>query len=319
MQVQYQHHHGNVSNCISRVDIEATGNNIGGIVGGEYAGDVTDCENYGNIKGDNYVGGITSMWGKIVNCKNHGRIIGTSYIGGISGRYAGAENCQNHGEVGNSTTTYAGGIIGQATTKVINKCINYGIVNANSSAGGIVGEPSNAIIMNCINTADVKVESERVGGIVGYASDFETTINCYNYGNISGKQHVAGILGLANFIQTGHKGEIINCYTTGNLEAENINIGGIIGRKNGYGTHYIKNCYWQEELGLESVGSISVGNIEVTDSEAYSLEYMKTEEFLSKLNSYVETYNQGDKELTSSKELLTWKFDEETGFPTLSF
>ena len=249
----------------------------------------------------------------------HGRIIGTSYIGGISGRYAGAENCQNHGEVGNSTTTYAGGIIGQATTKVINKCINYGIVNANSSAGGIVGEPSNAIIMNCINTADVKVESERVGGIVGYASDFETTINCYNYGNISGKQHVAGILGLANFIQTGHKGEIINCYTTGNLEAENINIGGIIGRKNGYGTHYIKNCYWQEELGLESVGSISVGNIEVTDSEAYSLEYMKTEEFLSKLNSYVETYNQGDKELTSSKELLTWKFDEETGFPTLSF
>lgn len=41
--------------------------------------------------------------------------------------------------------------------------------------------------------------------------------------------------------------------------------------------------------------------------------------FLSKLNSYVETYNQGDKESTSSKELLTWKFDEETGFPTLSF
>ena len=43
------------------------------------------------------------------------------------------------------------------------------------------------------------------------------------------------------------------------------------------------------------------------------------EYILDKLNSYVETYNQGDKESTSSKELLTWKFDEETGFPTLSF
>lgn len=108
------------------------------------------------------------MWGTIVNCKNHGRIIGTSCIGGISGRYAGAENCQNYGEIGNNTTTTAGGIIGQTTTGFVNKCINYGIVNAKSSAGGIVGVPMNVTIMNCINTADVKVESERVGGIADW-------------------------------------------------------------------------------------------------------------------------------------------------------
>ena len=301
------------------MDIESTGNNVGGLAGGEHTASINDCENYGNIKGNKFIGGISSVSGTVVNSKNYGNIIGSSIIGGIGGRYVSAENCQNYGEIGNSTTTTAGGIIGQTTTGFVNKCINYGIVNAKSSAGGIVGVPMNVTIMNCINTADVKVESERVGGIAGDANNFEAIINCYNYGNISGKQHVGGILGIADFIEAGHKGETINCYTTGNLEAENINIGGIIGRKNGYGTHYIKNCYWQEELGLESVGSISVGNIEVTDSEAYSLEYMKTEEFLSKLNSYVETYNQGDKESTSSKELLTWKFDEETGFPTLSF
>lgn len=301
------------------MDIESTGNNVGGLAGGEHTASINDCENYGNIKGNKFIGGISSVSGTVVNSKNYGNIIGSSIIGGIGGRYVSAENCQNYGEIGNSTTTTAGGIIGQTTTGFVNKCINYGIVNAKSSAGGIVGVPLNATIMNCINTADVKVESERVGGIAGDANNFETIINCYNFGNISGKQHIGGIVGMADFIQTGHNGEIINCYTTGNLEAENINIGGIIGRKNGYGTHYIKNCYWQEELGLESVGSISVGNMEVTDSEAYSLEYMKTNEFLDKLNSYVETYNQGDKESTSSKELLTWKFDEETGFPTLSF
>ena len=308
-----------MSNCISRVDIESTGNNVGGLAGGEFAGTVTDCENYGNIKGNKFIGGIGAVSGTVVNSKNYGNIMGAETIGGIGGRYVTAENCQNYGKIGNSTTSYAGGIIGQTSTGVINKCINYGIVNVKSSAGGIVGVPMNATIMNCINTADVKVESEMAGGIAGDANNFETIINCYNFGNISGKQHIGGIVGMADFIQTGHNGEIINCYTTGNLEAENINIGGIIGRKNGYGTHYIKNCYWQEELGLESVGSISVGNMEVTDSEAYSLEYMKTNEFLDKLNSYVETYNQGDKESTSSKELLTWKFDEETGFPTLSF
>ena len=308
---------GTVRDCISRVDIEATGNYIAGIIGGENGGGVYNSQNYGNIIGINTVGGINSRYGKATNCQNYGKISGTSSIGGINGECATIEGCKNYGEIEGENN--AGGIIGQTTTGFVNKCINHGIVNAKSSAGGIVGDPLLALIMNCINMADVKVESEKAGGIAGVANNFEAIINCYNYGNISGKQYIGGILGIADFIEAGHKGEIINCYTTGTLEAENINIGGIIGRKNGYGTNYIKNCYWQEELGLESVGSISVGNIELTDSEAYSLEYMKTNEFLDKLNSYVETYNQGDKESTSSKELLTWKFDEETGFPTLSF
>ena len=174
---------GTVSNCISRVNIEATGNYIAGIIGGEgNHRNIINCENYGNIKGNNYVGGINAIWGTVVNSKNYGNIIGSSIIGG---RYVSAENCQNYGEIGNSTTTTAGGIIGQTTTGFVNKCINYGIVNAKSSAGGIAGIPMNATIMNCINMADVKVESEKAGGIAGYANDFETIINCYNYGNIS--------------------------------------------------------------------------------------------------------------------------------------
>ena len=134
-----------MSNCISRVDIESTGNNVGGLAGGEFAGTVTDCENYGNIKGNKFIGGIGAVSGTVVNSKNYGNIMGAETIGGIGGRYVTAENCQNYGKIGNSTTSYAGGIIGQTSTGVINKCINYGIVNVKSSAGGIVGVPMNGI------------------------------------------------------------------------------------------------------------------------------------------------------------------------------
>ncbi|MGN1297896.1 MAG: hypothetical protein ACI4VH_05720 [Clostridia bacterium] len=37
------------------------------------------------------------------------------------------------------------------------------------------------------------------------------------------------------------------------------------------------------------------------------------------LNNYVDEYNSGEKEYTNSKELIRWKLDKETGYPTLDF
>ena len=42
---------------------------------------------------------------------------------------------------------------------------------------------------------------------------------------------------------------------------------------------------------------------------------MREEPFLQVLNNYVQTYNQGDKAFTNSKELMEWKLSEEIWFP----
>ena len=42
-------------------------------------------------------------------------------------------------------------------------------------------------------------------------------------------------------------------------------------------------------------------------------------EFLEKLNSYVDTYNQGDKASSNGKDLINWTFSKETGYPILNF
>ena len=84
-----------------------------------------------------------------------------------------------------------------------------------------------------------------------------------------------------------------NCISRVYIEWTGNYIGGILGRqyfgtKTWYGKHSIINCYWSEE-------------------------------FLNILNNYVENYNQCDKELSDSKELLIWKIDSETGFPILNY
>ena len=160
--------YGSIENCINRVNIQATGNNIGGITGGEFAGIITNCKNYGNIEGINIVGGIGASWGTITNCQNYGKIKGTQIVGGISGRYSVTTNCQNYGKIGEEATgTYIGGIIGQTTNSNIDYCINNGTIEGSSCIGGIAGNLLNAKILNCINLGEIKAEKESVGGIGG--------------------------------------------------------------------------------------------------------------------------------------------------------
>ena len=309
---------GNFENCINRVNIEATGNNIGGICGGESAEAITNCKNYGTIKGVSFVGGLTSGLAKIINSQNYGTIKGTSHIGGISGRYAEVKDCQNYGEIGEETSNMVGGIIGQTTNGLINKCTNYGKVKGKEQVGGIAGNFLSGRMINCINIGDINATNFKVGGIVGYASDFYAIINCCNSGNVKGNARAGGIIGELKYIQNDYNldGKVINCYNTGKVEAGEYK-GGIVGVKDGYGTHHIENCYWKEELNLECGENIGTGNgiLEITNSREYKEQEMKSDTFLQVLNNYVETYNAGDKAYSNGAELLMWKFDEETLYP----
>ena len=121
-----------IENITSYVNITAGNNQVGGIVGYVAADNVklTNCKNYGTIKGRDLIGGIIGgSWKNVTytNCENHGEIIGT-----------GKE---------------VGGIVGEKyPSATLTNCINTGTV----SAAGVVA------------TADVGSESLYVGNLVGH-------------------------------------------------------------------------------------------------------------------------------------------------------
>ncbi|MGN1297895.1 MAG: hypothetical protein ACI4VH_05715 [Clostridia bacterium] len=57
------------------------------------------------------------------------------------------------------------------------------------------------------------------------------------------------------------------------------NIGGVLGAKWGYGTHYVENCYSLEDFNLAGNVTTTNGVLEVTNSQTYSLDYMKSNIF----------------------------------------
>lgn len=120
-----------IENVTSYVDITAKNNQIGGIVGYIQNDDVTilNCKNYGNLTGNELVGGILGGGWKdttFIGCENHGTITATYIIaGGITGEkfpVATLTDCANYGKViaggaeavsdTGSASNYAGYLVG---------------------------------------------------------------------------------------------------------------------------------------------------------------------------------------------------------------
>ncbi len=105
-------HQGCFEYCINNVEVESSDNCAGGIVGLGPA-TVDNCANFGNIKGNQGVGGIVGFSGDVENCYNTGKIEGVDNVGGIAGRTLFAKNCYNVGDIVHGAgAVYKGGITG---------------------------------------------------------------------------------------------------------------------------------------------------------------------------------------------------------------
>ena len=147
-----------------------------------YIGRNSTVKNTGVINsyfyGCNYVGGVVghNYYGTITNCYNSGSVSGTDYVGGLVGSNARGtiDNSYNAGSV--SGTDRVGGLVGFNTSgATIGNCYNEGSVSGTDSVGGVVGY-NNGTIANCYNTGEVSGSNE-VGGVVGYNN--VTITNCY--------------------------------------------------------------------------------------------------------------------------------------------
>ncbi len=206
------------------------------------------------FNGSEYVGGVVGRnnRGTITNCYNTGEVSGSSNVGGVAGKnYSGIiENSYNTGEISGSGT-YVGGVVGSNNYGTIEDCYNTGEVSGSRFVGGVAGETYDSTITNCYNTGAVS-GSSNVGGVAGYNNG--TITNCYNTGAVSGNYYVGGVAGNSS------DGTIINCYNTGTVSG-NERVGGVVGKNDGI----IENCYYLDTAykgGIGMEGTTDADDIE---------------------------------------------------------
>ena len=185
------------------INILATGNSTGGLVGRQSNGSITNCYATGTVKGDTRVGGLVgdhSGGASITSCYAKGNASGSSYIGGLLG-YQIIGSIENSYATGNASgSNYVGGLVGgQLSTSfpvgyeidiinTITNCYATGNVSGASNTGGLLGAQYGSsrtfsTITSCYATGNVTGNSASIGGIVGYqgGSSTNTITSSYRY------------------------------------------------------------------------------------------------------------------------------------------
>ena len=262
---------GIISNCTSIVDITGSvDSNVGGIVGSSESGTIENCCNTGSI---NVTGSVDSNVGGIVGLAGNpnGRVTVT------------VENCENTGNVyvtAVKSKGLIGGIVGRANGgSTVSNCRNSGDISANkegnSITGGIVGDNYGAI-SRCYNTGAVSADGA-TGGVAGQnvcsqSGPKSTVENCYNIGDVSGSGDVGGVVGHNNNSEK-YVSKIKNCYNTGKVTGTG-NLGGAVGRIE---TGDVSDCYYLNTSAAEGIGSVT----EPDDTEVTNVESKTAEQYAS--------------------------------------
>lgn len=191
-----------LTNCTAEGTITVTNNGTRGcFIGGLSGGGGYDSD----IQAENCNTSVD------IDCTNNSSSY--CYIGGISGycSYLDISSSYSKGSIsisGNGVTV-AGGIIGYTesyTAQQITNCVNYGELyssnnNDNTAISGIVGKCTqrDLTISNCVNFGYIHSEEGNPSSGIAYLGESQCFINnCYNLGNIKGKESSGRIIALTN-------------------------------------------------------------------------------------------------------------------------
>lgn len=123
------------------------------------------------------------------------------------------------------------------------------------------------------------------GGIVGASyNNIAYISNCYNTGNVKGQKDKNNFL---------YEGAIQGAYWYGEYKS------------------VIKNTYYKKGSCEFAINGKNIDGMETYEKED---NYLKSEEFLEKLNEFVKTYNEENKDDSTVIKLKNWKTGE-NGYP----
>ena len=182
-----------------------TGDFVGSLVGllGVGGGTITNCYvDGGRISGGDYVGGLVgyNSHGTVTDCDAISSVSGGRCVGGLVGYNSSSTitNCYSSGSV--EGYYYIGGLVGYNYDGTITTSFSTGSITGNNDVGGLVGW-NYGTITNCYSTGSV-AGSFVVGGLVGtngycyYSNCYSGIIsNCYSTGSVTGTTDVGGLVG----------------------------------------------------------------------------------------------------------------------------
>ncbi len=116
-----------------------------------------------------------------------------------------------------SSCQHQGMIAGQSVGANFYNCVAKGRINTSGSAdyvGGITGwvtrnSPSIPVVRSCASYVDIVSTGTFAGGIIGKSNHSIIMEACANYGNVTGKVNVGGLMGYTDPKSDSH---ITNCY-----------------------------------------------------------------------------------------------------------
>jgi filamentous hemagglutinin family protein len=220
---------------ISGLTINRQTTNYVGLIG--YAGSGSSISNLGlvggSVTGSNNVGGLVgyNLGGSITQSYATGAVTGSNNVGGLAG-YNGGLPGSNVGTITQSYATgavtgsiFVGGLVGNNSGGSITQAYATGAVTGSRMVGGLVGvNVSGASITQSYATGAVTGSGNYVGGLVGYNDG--TITQAYATGAVEGNDFVGGLVG------RNDSGTITQAYATGTVSGSN-QVGGLVGEITG--------------------------------------------------------------------------------------
>ena len=219
---------GRVRNLTLRnVNVTSLNCYVGGLIGSNARGIVSDVAVSGRVAGLYYVGGLVgSNASTIERSSFSGSVTGKWFVGGLVGN--------NESKITHSSSDatvkgehMVGGLVGVNYSKITHSSSDA-TVSGKSGVGGLVGWSVDGSIVSSYATGDVTATlpvAAAAGGLVGKASGGLIS-ESYATGTVSGR-HSGGLAGRTNDDST-----IRDSYATGAVEGNSA--GGLVGY-NGYG------------------------------------------------------------------------------------
>jgi hypothetical protein len=222
-----------VSNLgLEAVDVNGTGNYIGGLVG-QNNGSIATSYSKGKVNGsyggwyfaDN-VGGLVGLnYGSIAMSYSNGTVAGRWNVGGLAGSNSG--NITKSHTMGTVSGDFQiGGLVGVNGVGNVTECHSTSTVIGDSGVGGLVGLNWEEVTMS-YSTGTV-TGNVSVGGFVGLNAGIITT--SYSTSTVTGSIETGGLVGQngVNIPARERDGSVINCYSTGAV-AGDWAVGGLVG------------------------------------------------------------------------------------------
>ena len=210
--------------------IQATGSQIGGIVGTNGTGTLTNVNATNvSVTGNEKVGGIIgySTYGgaKLEHIEiSNSNISGNNIVGGICGNAPNASNYLTAININVSGNDQVGGLIGHKAGAINYGKIDGATVTGINQVGGITGYSENGNFLAIyVNNANIYSTGENCGGIAGDSNMSSEIRNAIvEKSIIEGNKNVGGIVGISN------RAAIYQTYVNATITGNEI-IGGIVG------------------------------------------------------------------------------------------